>query len=104
MTTTQREFKKAYDEIILVLETAQEYRRERDGLVHLQDEGPVMGWAFYERLVVWGTVNRLRLQRGFPVLPLRHVTDVEQSASGHVDYTHKFALRSAELVFREDFK
>lgn len=96
MSSNQRKFMKAYEVIFQVLVEAQEERELRRDPISGD-----MGWVLYERLVVWGEVNRLRAQQEKAFIPVKSILMAESSANGHVDYTHKFALRAAELVFTD---
>lgn len=55
-------------------------------------------WNTYEMLVMWSLVNRMRDGHERPLLPFSAIQAAEQIASGHIDYTKKFALYCAELV------
>ena len=55
-------------------------------------------WNTYDMMVMWLLVNKLREAYDRPMLPFSAVRKVEQVASGHFDYTKKFALYCAELV------
>lgn len=94
--TSQRKYKAAYDAVHRALVNAQKDRELRYDPVSGE-----LGWVVYERLVVWGEVNRLRAQYERAPIPINAILVVESGANGHVDYTHKFALRAADLVFTE---
>lgn len=56
-------------------------------------------WRTYEMLVMWKTVNRMRVDgHEKPPVPFSDIEDAERQASGHSDYTKKFALYCSELV------
>lgn len=59
---------------------------------------PNIEWIDFERLVMLAAVNKFRISRGFDLRSLEDVERVEQMASGHYDYTKKFALYCAELI------
>lgn len=75
------------------LTTAQKERRSRDTLVNGEP-----AWVTHERNTMHGEVNRLRALHGLPPVPLDAVRAAEDQAVGHSDYTHKYALRCADLV------
>lgn len=75
-------------------------QRERDYLP-LSSSLDEPYWNTYEMMVMWLLVNKLREAYDRPMLPFEAVKRVEQSASGHFDYTKKFALYCAELVDAE---
>lgn len=62
---------------------------------------PAPYWNTYEMLVVWKRVNQLRDAYDKEMLPFSEIKRVEQLASGHVDYTRKFALYASELVDKD---
>lgn len=53
-----------------------------------------VAWVVYERLFMYGLVN----EESDKLIPLADVVAAEVRATGHIDYTHKFALYCAELV------
>jgi hypothetical protein len=55
-------------------------------------------WVLYERQVMFDAVNELRHTRMLSPIKMCRLMDAERSATGHSDYTHKFALYCAELV------
>lgn len=57
-----------------------------------------MDWRNYEKMVMWGEVNKFRAALDKPLLNFDKIEEVEQYACGHFDYTKKFALYCAELV------
>lgn len=94
--TSQGKFTKAYATIHTALVKAQADRELRTEPVSGEP-----GWAVWERLVVWGEVNRLRFKAQMPPIHPNSILAVESLANGHYDYTHKFALGAAELVFSD---
>lgn len=85
--------RKVYEQLFYRLCDAQNERNYRP--IHSLDE-PY--WLDYEMLVMYGEVNRLRDAAGKDLIDFQEIKRVEQQASGHVDYTKKFALYCAELV------
>lgn len=59
---------------------------------------PYPEWQEYELLTMVRNVNRVRTHKGKPMVSVADVMVVEQQASGHLDYTKKFALYCAELA------
>ena len=55
-------------------------------------------WHFYEMDQLIQEINRLRADAGKGPLDLAVLTRAEMCCQGHVDYTHKLALRAVELV------
>ncbi|WP_030188203.1 hypothetical protein [Streptomyces violaceorubidus] len=87
------------DRLQRVLSRAQEDRSEREDLVDGPD-GVECGWAAHERSEMWKAVNALRADQGRPAVSLDDVVQVERQASGHSDYSRKFAFYCAELAQR----
>lgn len=87
--------REAFDALYPVLCYAQHERKYRP--LEITDK-PY--WLHYEKLVMWGKVNTLREEAGKEMVPFSEVERVEQLASGHFDYTKKFALHCAELVIQ----
>lgn len=79
---------------------AQEERPNRQDLI--DDYEPA--WVLYERETMHAAVNQARADRGLPPVPIAAVKRVEQQAFGHFDYTKKFALYCAELVWSEQVR
>ncbi len=80
-----------------ILKEAQKLRPQKQKWIGVKgyDE---LEWVIYERDVMLKAVNTARYYRGFP--PITDVNMAEQSAFGHIDYMHKFALNCAELALR----
>ncbi|MEV7770512.1 hypothetical protein [Kitasatospora sp. NPDC086791] len=57
-----------------------------------------LGWVIYERKTMHQAVNAARAERGLTLVPIGAVERVESMASGHYDYSSKFALYCAELI------
>ena len=89
-------FERRFEEFRAALVSAQ---HERDYMPVKDMETPY--WNTYEMLVMWKLVNAKRYGHDRPMLPFSEVQKAEQMASGHVDYTKKFALYCAELVDKE---
>jgi hypothetical protein len=62
---------------------------------------PNLEWIQFERLMMLATVNAFRADRGLPLRTLTDIERAEQMASGHIDYTKKFALYCSELVTKD---
>lgn len=93
-TNKIRAYLRIRDELLAVLTKAQEERSRRSPY------GPD-GWIQFERSTLHAAVNAERLARGCMSIPVDHVERVERLANGHVDYSRKFALYCAELVFKD---
>lgn len=83
------------DQFLQVLSEAQELRPQK--MRHIGDE---LEWVIYEREVMLRAVNAVRLQRDCSAVIVEEVRRVERCASGHVDYSQKFALYCAELALK----
>ncbi len=89
------------DHFLTLLVKAQGERSRRDDMVPGPDGWKEPGWIVYERQVMFDEVNRLRGTRGRAPVTLKDVMKVEGCASGHVDYSRKYALYCAEIVLGE---
>lgn len=56
-------------------------------------------WIAAEHNAMRNAVNDLRVERGLPVIFGDRIARVEQMAAGHSDYTKKYALYCADIVF-----
>lgn len=81
------------DKFHRILCEAQNKREEKNRWVDTELE-----WVLYERITMFDAVNKERLAVGKKVLGLAEFMSAERSATGHCDYTKKFALYCAELV------
>jgi hypothetical protein len=93
---TQREFLALRDRFLETLSTAQKERGKRAAQPVPRGEP---GWMIFERETMHAAVNDERRARGLAPVTLRDVEVVERCASGHCDYSTKFALYCAEIVF-----
>lgn len=90
-----------HDKMLKVLVVAQDHRKERQDMVpsnNPREKYPEIGWVVYERQVMFDAVNTERTNRGLEPIGIEEVARVETTATGHVDYTRKFALYCAELA------
>ena len=55
-------------------------------------------WVVFERDKLLDLINRQLAKLGKPQVEMPAVMQIENSAVGHIDYTQKLAIRSAELV------
>jgi phosphopantetheine adenylyltransferase len=78
------------------LTAAQDERHLRQAFVDGE-----LAWIVYERETMHTAVNQARAERGLPALPIESIERVEMQATGHVDYTKKFALYCAELALEQ---
>jgi hypothetical protein len=60
--------------------------------------GDSLEWMLYERGVMLDAVNAERLKRGLDLVTLADIERAEIPATGHVDYSRKFALYCAEMA------
>lgn len=81
------------DQMLHVLCKAQKLRPQKSQWI-----GKELEWMIYEREVMLREINTVRLRRGCPEVTMEQVKRIEGCASGHIDYTRKFALYSAELA------
>jgi hypothetical protein len=82
-----------FNQMYTALTEAQEERPNREEVINGE-----LDWITYERTVMLNTVNAARAARFLPPLTVDEIERVEMSATGHVDYTKKFALYCAELA------
>lgn len=61
-------------------------------------------WIQNERRVMFTEINAQRISRGKSPITLQELINVESMASGHSDYSSKFALYCAELVLDDPMK
>jgi uncharacterized protein YkwD len=85
---------KRFEEILC---NAAQERSKRDDFVD-RDGETWPEWVFFERKTMTAAVNAERQKKGLPAVPPSEVIRVERQASGHSDYSHKFALYCAELA------
>lgn len=91
-----RVFERRFEQFREALRDAQQ---DRDLLPVLDRDTPY--WNTYEKMIMWKAVNQARREKDLPYVPHADIEAVEQQASGHFDYTKKFALYCAELVDKE---
>ena len=85
-----------FDKMHTTLTRAQQERHLRDEFVDGE-----LGWVAHERNVMLTAVNEARAAQALPPVPIAAIERVEGSATGHSDYTRKFAWYCAELVRQE---
>jgi hypothetical protein len=73
------------------LAEAQELREVKSGWVSENE----LEWMVYELEVMLKITNEERAKRDKAPITMKDIQMVERWASGHVDYTHKFALYCA---------
>lgn len=101
MTATHAAKMTAYDALHAALVAAQQERPQRDDWVPTAT-GQELGWVLHERDVMLAETNRWRIANGLPEIGLGLILRAENHASGHVDYTHKFALYCAEIAVGDE--
>lgn len=91
------------DRFKLLLQKEQEFRSMRNSLVRDDADGCyACEWALEERRAVLAEVNAIRAERGKqPIDERTLLRKAERQASGHCDYTSKYALYAAELAMGE---
>jgi len=80
-------------DFLRVLGNAQKLRSEKVGRI-----GDEYEWMLHEHKVMLQTVNAIRLQRERPLVEIEEVRRVEGLATGHIDYSQKFALYCVHLA------
>jgi len=93
-----------YQKMLNALRNAQKQRTIRQELVASNipnEKFPELEWVVYERQVMFELVNEERKQNGLEPIQIDDVLKVEIQATGHVDYTTKFALYCAELTLQK---
>jgi hypothetical protein len=96
MATNYRDRMYIYNDIHDALITAQLHRGERKTYDVRSGE---FEWTKYERQIAADKVNEFRNLMNKSPVEQKRIDRAESSASGHVDYTQKFALCCMELVF-----
>ena len=86
---------KHYDELMKVLEKAQEQRPNLRKWVNNELE-----WVSYERQQMLNAVNTLCGQKA----TFEEIIKIENSALGHSDYSSKFVLRCCELISKKSLE
>ena len=92
-----REFLGLIKEFTNKLNREAEHRDERQQRLFSGE----LAWAAHERDFMRGLVNAARTDRGAGPVAADRIAAVEQLAAGHSNYTSKFAMYCAELVFEE---
>jgi hypothetical protein len=72
-------------------------RRDRAGLTQLGEE-TYPEWAAFEIESLFSRINEERKNLGLDPCALQEVQLADSQASGHSDYSHKFALYCAEIA------
>lgn len=85
-----------------MLKTLVEAQKERPNL-RTFDNGE-LAFVVHERSAMYEAVLLARCALDLPAIPLSEIIRVENMASGHSDYSDKFALYCAELVIDGDPK
>ncbi len=91
--------------MLAVLSAAQAERPSRGKWVtdaDVDEEGPA--WVFHERRTMFDAVNKERAARRLPPIELKSLLRAENLATGHSDYSAKFALYCAELALGHCWK
>lgn len=86
------------ERMLAVLEEAQKERADLNRAPLIAGEP---AFVVNERTRMFSAVLFERLKLGQPPIPISSIMRVESMASGHVDYTTKFALYCAELVIED---
>jgi len=61
-----------------------------------------VAWVRAERELMLSLVNAERAKLGYTPVDMADIHEAELGAAGHTDYSTKFALYCASLVFKED--
>lgn len=97
MSLRYNEWESVYQDLRLALARAQDERPNRQ---QFTQDGE-LEWVAYERNVMVDRVNLLRSRRALPPVDSATVRRKESLAEGHIDYSQKFAIGCADLVFQE---
>jgi uncharacterized protein YkwD len=89
------------ERFLQVLEEAQRHRGEMPELVQFAGER-APAWHIFELKKMLEAVNKERQKLNLPEVTMDAVVKVNQYATGHSDYTRKFALYCAELGVGQD--
>ena len=81
-----------------ILCDAQKLRDKKSNWVESGEGGTTLAWILYERQVMFNAVNQERIARNLEPITMKELRRAEDCATGHCDYTRKFALYCAELV------
>lgn len=82
------------------LSKAQEKRKFlTDKVKSEHDRFHIYKWILYERETMLDGVNEERIKRGRTPIIMNDIIRAEKQAIGHSDYSSKFALYCAELVY-----
>lgn len=95
---------RVFEHLQKVLVAEQALRNERRGtkassVDSLGRDIYTLEWIAAEHNAMLRAVDELRAARGLPQIDRMFVARAEQMAAGHVDYTKKYALYCADLVF-----
>jgi hypothetical protein len=88
--------RRRHDNFKAALIDAQRSRDYMPMTFHNNDVDPY--WNTYEMLVMLSLVNKMRESLDKQFITWQDIYRCERMASGHIDYTSKFALYCAELV------
>lgn len=90
------------DRLQKALAEAQAHRPERQELVADEyDTIRIPGWVAFEREAMFRAVTEERAKLGKRPIPMDLVVRHERMASGHSDYSQKYAIYCMELVLDE---
>jgi hypothetical protein len=87
------------DRLVAVLVEAGKKRSLRQNIVNTP-HGPELGWAQYEREVMFEETNRLRAEQGHVLGDFARIERFDRLAAGHVDWAEKFSLYCAEYAMQ----
>ncbi|MCK9463047.1 MAG: hypothetical protein M0R80_25775 [Proteobacteria bacterium] len=77
---------------------AQEQREKKKGWVDdPMSNDQVPEWIVFERQTMFDLTNKERVLNGLPPVTMKEILRVENCASGHIDYTNKYALYCLEI-------
>ena len=95
------------NKMLNILADAQKDRDKRQELVTVvawwkeKETENIPAWCEYEREVMMHAVNKFRDAQHKPFIGWKEISRIESMAAGHSDYSSKFALYCAELVFMD---
>lgn len=85
------------DRLLRVLLDACKERAQRTEIL-TTEHGPDMEWAVHERKAMLEEVNTIRRRHGKDPVDLDAIEKADRQATGHIDWSAKFAFYCAELA------
>ena len=93
-----KEWTQALEMFRKALMTAQEQReKKKEWVPDPINDTDAPEWILFERQTMFDLTNEERKLNGLPPATLHDILRAENCASGHIDYTNKFALYCLEI-------